>query len=574
MKCLKAGYIIDEHRRTELNCKGQNYWWSYIAEITGRMGLTAEPVSTNDFPRRLSEFSLLFLGESTQLPPLPGLFDWWVASGGVLIACNTAGLDRLFGNELLEAVSQTDGDFSINGELYLTRNQFTTEIHSLLFPDQPLLTASSMRLVSALKSEVIARINSKAGITARKYGKGWAFYFGFDLAQTFWVIQQGRPVDRDYDGDGYFRTGDATVIGDFEPAIGYTDELILLLQNMVAVQKFPMVYQLPPNGDTIPDVALFYGGDDEGSEGIQLPAAEFMHSRGLPYHINCMNVNGKFGITPDESDRLAEFGTETSLHYDFNTGFEHPCGYEKSDVEYQTKQFVEHFGKTPVCANMHCVRWTGWMEPALWLMQEGIKSTNVHIHVPAKIMNPVNETGFAFGTSFPYHYYSDYKTGNQKLDFLELPITAYEVGYQGDKTDCAMIEKALSLAKHYSLIMNFFYHPVYIAQYPACREAIDILLSMIKEQGINTLHSSPDTITQWWIDRSKISIDNIIVGDGKLRFQAHSPSNAAFVVKIALGSMDISDPVYPHKIIEAFGQRWLMLVMPGGDTDVVLDICG
>jgi hypothetical protein len=209
MRGLRAGYTFDESVKRQVNA---NYWWAYIAEILERLGLCADKVAIEDLPHQLDSLSLLFLG-GADAAPMVGDLERWVESGGVLIVCNQDGLDGLAGNRFAESVPQRNNEFSIGGELTLRETEFSSGIHSPLHPDKPLLAASALRLVDPIDSLVIAESGGHAIVTARKLGGGWVFYIGFDIAQTFWVIQQGRPIDRDYDGDGYWRTPDAMVTG-------------------------------------------------------------------------------------------------------------------------------------------------------------------------------------------------------------------------------------------------------------------------------------------------------------------------------------------------------------------------
>jgi hypothetical protein len=564
---LKAGYVLDERTRDGAHRQGRNYWWAYIAEVLDRLGLTAVEIPAAQLPQRLHEVSLILLGPG-DASSVASELDGWVRAGGTLIACSPEGLDALFGNEFASRLPQPGGEFSVSSELLLQDTAFTTGIHSPVYPDKPLLIASPIRTVKCLESVVIGQTAAGAVITGRSHGEGWAFYFGFDLAQTFWVIQQGRPVDADHDGDGYWRTPDGVVIEDREPEIAYTDELLFLLQNMVGLQPHPLIHQLPPQGDAVPDVVLYYGGDDEGDVGLRVPAAAFMQNRGLPYHINCMSKDGEFALGPEEAQSLAASGTEVSLHYNFMDGFAHPGGFEETDVESQTKLFLERFGRLPVCANCHWCRWTGWAEPALWMMKQGVKADNSFIHRRADVLNPVNSMGFSFGTSYPFFFWTDHTLGNRRIEFLELPIIAYELGYEGDRTDSPQLERALTLARHYQSTMNFFYHPFYIVRDSGCRAAVDRLLSLIEEQRILALHSTPDGVARWWLDRSNTRIEDVKLDGGRLSFLASTPSPSGFIARIPLGSLTPSEVGFPHRVIEKFGRRWLMLVLPEGETQV------
>jgi hypothetical protein len=568
MPYLKAGYVIDESRWEELNRQGRNYWWAYIAEILDRVGLTASPVRLTELRERLPEFTVLFIGDAP-VRDLVSDLKTWVDEGGMLVGCMTEGLDDLFGNEYAGRIPQPGDEFSIAGELYLDEYQAATEeVRCPIHAGKPLLIISDIRLVRRVDSIPLGEVNGQPVITIWKPRIGYSVYFGFDLAQTFWAIQQGRPVDADHDGDGYLRTGDAIVIGDYEPEIPYTDELLRLLENILYSAHIPLIHQLPPTGDVVPDVLLFYGGDDEGSEGIQVPAAEFMAGRGLPYHINCMQLCGKYGLGPGEIERLRGLGTELSAHFNFIDGFAHPTGFTRDDVERQARAFVERFGHTPVCSNFHWCRWSGYAEPALWLAEQGIGADNSYAHRPLHVLNPVNSIGFAFGTSFPFHFYADHSMGNRRIDVLELPITAYEVGYTAEETDFPTLERALRLAVHYGLTMNFFYHPVYLAQHQTCRDTIDRLLSLIKDWGITAVHSAPDALTRWWNDRSRTVIEDAHwLGDG-LAFTARTPSPQGFIAKIPYSGLKPPWTNLPHKVVHKRLRGWLMIVLPPGETQV------
>lgn len=574
---LRAGYLFDEREKAQAIKNSHNYWWSYIVEILDRLGLTANKVSPEQLPEKLGEFSILFLGDFNAIS-LAGELDGWVKSGGILIGSNVEGLDEIFGNEFIDFQKQKNGEFSISGKFFLKESPFAREIHSLLHPEKLLLAASPLRRVKTIKSSEIAADGTASFITGRSCGKGWAFYFGFDLAQTFWVIQQGKPIDKDYDGDGYWRTGDAIVIEDNEPEVAYTDELLFLLQNMVRFQPHPLIHQIPPKDGKIPDFIFYHPGDDEGHPENQVQASDFMASRNLPYHINLMSggdeksADGKFAINEKEEKKLIENNTELSLHFNFMDGFSHPCGYTKDDVRKQVEFYVRRFGKTPVSANCHWCRWTGWSEPALWMKEMGIKSDHSRIHIKSPPLNPVNEIGFSFGTSFPSFFWSDHLSGNERIEFLELPIIAYECGYnQNNETDFSKLEKVILLAKHYQLIMNLFYHPVYIAKYPACRQAIDKLISLMKEQELNPLHLGLDEVTTWWFNRNRTKIERVKFEDGKLTFLAFTPHPEGFIAKIPLGNLAPLKINFPHKIINKFGKRWLFLVLPSGEKKVVID---
>lgn len=573
MRQLRAGYTYDDAAKRQANAAGSYYWWAYIEEILDRLGLNADRISPEDLPQRLDGLSLLLLGGCGSLPALD--LRNWVESGGVLIANNCDSVDDLAGNRFAKSVPQTGGDFSIAGELTLNDTDFSSGIMPPEHPNAPLLAASAMRLVDAVESTVVAKSGGHAAITARQVGQGWVFCFGFDLAQTFWVIQQGRPIDRDHDGDGYLRVPDAIVTTQYEPEVAYTDSLLLVLQNMVSVRPFPLIHRLPASGDSIPDALLFYGGDDEGSVGIQLPAARFMAEHGLPYHINCMaRTDGQgFGITAEEIAELDELGTDLSLHYNFIDSFQHPSGFTKEDVDSQTRQFVEHFGRYPVSSVSHWCRWIGSADPAIWMKDAGVAGDGSWFSGPQLSLNPVNHFGFHFGTTYPFKFWTDPASGNARVDFIELPNTAYEMGYLKDDTDFVSLERALRAAVHYESTMCFFYHPIYIATFPSCRKAIVRLLELIRELGLTIAHYSPDALTKWWQARGSVTITNVESDKSGVRFNVSAPQEGSFIVNVPIEDNQAVDTSLPHEVVERFGHRWLMMVVPGGESSVEVSFC-
>jgi len=569
---MKTGYVIENDRWEALNHHGDTYWWVYIEEILDRMGLTAEPVHKKDLSNRLHQFRLLFLG-NTDASDIADCITAWVESGGTLVGSLTTGLDALFGIKEVSRASQPEGDFSIAAGIDIRADR--PETRGIRFPANKNLLlpiASEIRQVRPTSPNTIhlAQAAHESVITARNLGSGRAFYFGFDLAKTFWVVQQGRPVDSDYDGDGYLRTGDALVIGDFEPEIPCTDELLILLERLVGSCGMPLVHRLPPSGDQVPDALFYYGGDDEGSTGVQIPAAEFMNSRGLPYHINCMLLDGRYGLSARDISRLDELGVELSPHFNFINGFEHPTGFGKHDLHSQARAFGEYFGRQPLTSNFHWCRWTGYHEPAIWLSEIGIRGDNSFVHRRLDVLNPVNTIGFAFGTAFPFHIYAPGEDGNCRTPVIELPITAYEVGYTKEGTDYSTLERAFDLAIHYGLTMNFFYHPVYISQNQYCRKAIDRLLEYARQRHAKVVHFTPDTLVKWWEDRGRTRITHHRSMDGGQSFLVQTPSPIGCIVKVAYTG-NPPKVALPHRVFEnSTDLGWIMIVVPPGETEVEL----
>src|SRR4029434_2738102 len=78
-----------------------------------------------------------------------------------------------------------------------------------------------------------------AAVTQRELGTGSVFTFAFSVAHTMCVLDQGRPVDQDYGGDKYLRRSDAIVIRPHSIEVGYPDELLFLLGNMMGTTPHP-----------------------------------------------------------------------------------------------------------------------------------------------------------------------------------------------------------------------------------------------------------------------------------------------------------------------------------------------
>ena len=594
---LAVGVAWDEAQRREANRKRLNYWYSYIWEMLDRLGVTVSPIAPSALarPERLRRFGTLILGGTTfrrvSREAAEALGEW-VRSGGLLIGFAPEGLDEVFGNRSARNLAQRGDEFEITGYFELARGPLTQGIRSPLQAQQRLIIISPVRPVAAERSREMARFfrphpsdrgdgarardTGLAAVTARRLGRGWAFYFGFDVARTVWAIQQGRPVDADHDGDGYLRFGDAMVIGKNSPEVAYADELLLLLQSMLARKPLPMVHQLPAKDGDAPDALFYFGGDDECEAGVQVSASNFMKSRGLPYHINLMPLGGHFAISRGEYRQIRGNGHELSLHYNFMDGFAHPGGFSKKDVLKQNALYRKAFGRRPACTVNHWCRWCGWAEPAKWMLAAGGKADNSRIHWPSPPLNPVNRLGFAFGTAFPYFFRDDWRGGNARIPFLQQPIVAYEVGYEGNRLDLRMIRRAVDLAARYHMTMNMFYHPRYVHHNAACRRAIDVLLRYIRAKKVRAVFMGNDELWRWWWERSKARIRRAEVRQNRLLFTAECGYKSGFVVKVPLGNRAVSRCSVDRKaarcsVERRFGQRWAMVALKPGRHEVIVE---
>ena len=591
-KKLVTAYVYDAALRIEANRQGENYWYEYIREINEQLGLRSKeiPVNSLEDAALLSDIGILFIGDITVSDVIRANLDGWVKQGGVLLSFATEGLDEVFGNVCDSTIDQPESDYTISGYFSLKSDELTTGIHSYLHPEQKLIIFSDIRGIVPKESVEVARLygtdgadTGYAAITKRDYGRGHAYYFAFNVPQTIWVLHQGVPITYDRDGDGYYRSGDLIAIGNNEPEVLYADEILFLIQNMMAQKPQPLIYAIPPKGRQIPDALFYWGGDDEAAKGTQLWSSNWMKEKGLPYHINIMrNRLGNFTVTQEEAEAISANGHECSLHYNFIDHFD-PLAFTQEDVQEQADAFYETYGFHPICTVNHFCRWTGWTETAKWLRAAGGRADNSFAHYPFPPMNPTNRLGFVFGTCHPFYFYDDYRGENAKIDFLEEPITAYEVGYSAsDVTDFDTVHKVIDIATRYHLVMDMFYHPINVHNYPACRSAIEEALRYIESKGIIAVHKGNDGLWEWWDKRSRSQITDVMIdedtADGRvsISFTTHCEYDDGMIVKVPIKSGDLDAPPMcdgeyaDYKIREDFGRDWLYVIVPEGAHTVTV----
>ena len=587
MDSISVAFVYDSDLREGANRAGRNYWHEYIREICDNLGLRAQDVSRSVLAdgEALGEISVLIVGDLTAAQ-LPGgaadALQKWVEKGGVLIGMGTEGLDGLFGNTCAAVSKQPVDDFTIAGFFSLLRHPVTDDVHSPLHPSQKLLIFSDVRLTYPLASRPLAKFYGPNGvfmgtaaITCRELGAGVAFYFAFQVPKTIWVLQQGRPVDKDYDGDGYLRVSDAAVIRPHEIEVQYADEIKWLLQNMIATRPVPFIYPSPPAGGKIPDALFSWGGDDEGVPNAQLFSSLFMKERGLPYHMNIMPRDGKFALTPEEAKAIEKNGHEIALHFNVIDGHKHPYHFTEADVREQMGLFQKAFGKTSVCSVNHWCTWTGWAEPAKWLAACGGKGDNCRIHASSPPLNPANMMGFSCGTTFPFYVYDDWRSANKRIDFILQPIMAYETGYSNrtNQPDFALFPQIIELAVKYHLTADMFYHPVNIHRLSSCRAAIIEFMRLLRERNVVAKHMGNDELCRWWNARSASAVGAVRSLRHVVTFECDTSYKEGMVVKLPLGprtargaAVDGAEAVF--RTAHEFGQEWAFVAVPKGKHTV------
>jgi hypothetical protein len=588
-RTLRAAYVQSAPARRAANAAGRNYWSAYVEEICDGLGLTAQAIEPADLtPGTLSAISTLIL-------PRPS-GDWlsasgcanlaaWVRAGGLLVGLGVEGLDELFGVEGLGEGLEQDDDYSCAGQLTYEAHPLTAGAVWPLHPEAPGPLLAPIRLVKAQESERLAEVRDRAGhptgcaaITHRRLGDGAGLYFAFDLAQHMWVAHQGRPIDADYDGDGYYRLSDAMPARAFEPELPYADQLLFLLRDVIAQTGQPLLSPLSPLPGTgqPADALFFWGGDDEAAEGTQVWASNWMREAGLPYHLNLMPLkDGSFTVSRAEFEGIKANGHEPSLHYDFQTDFPHPYAFTEAEVLQQAQWYEDAFGERAACSVFHWCHWVGWAEPAEWMLRAGGCADNSRIHRSSPPLNPVNLLGYAFGTSFPFHFYRDWRGGNERLPFLSEPITAYECGYDGasDTTDFTQLHRGLEMAVTYHLTTDLFFHPINVFRYVSCREAILEVLRWLEERGVVARHMGNDELARWWFARSQATLTDTTVARDATTFTVTCDWPDGCVVQVPCrGEPAGVDPpgVCEYRVRTEPWGRWLDVSCPAGTHQVTV----
>ncbi len=586
MAQFNAGLLYDDDLRAEANAAGHNYWPVYYKEILKRMGLPYVAVSGRELNAAdLAQYKVLLL------PPLPegyltsaqveALSDW-VTAGGLLVGFATPGLEELFGIVVEGVIGQMGDEFTPSACIRLCDEEFNAALLTAYERDTALPVPAPMQRISAPGCRELARLLSffeqdlhQPAVTYRSVGEGAACYWAFDLAQCTWAMQQGRPAWEDFDGDGKLRTLDMVTIRPWSGEVPYADLMMFALRRIIAEHGGVFLHQLPPTSDgLIPDAVFHWGGDDEGATEVQIPAAEFMANMGLPYHINIMAAPvGTHQLPKSRFDRLKELGCETSIHFNFIEGFEHPYAFTKQDLAKQLADYRAAYGETPVCTVFHWAYWTGWAEPARWLAELGLKGDNNRIHWRYPPSNPVNKVGFAFGSAYPIHYYDDHTQGNRRIEFTSQPITAYECGYRrGIGVELSQLYRAIELANFWNLTMNLFFHPVYLTEEEP-RAAVREAVAYMEKLGMTPVHFGSDELCLWWHARDASAVE-AVERDGKrlsVRTRTGYPTGCIIQLLWAEGepqAVEVNGQAARYVIREQHNARWLYVASPMGEAEV------
>jgi len=377
--------------------------------------------------------------------------------------------------------------------------------------------------------------------------------------------------------------------------VPYADVLVLLLQNMMARKRQPLIHQIPPSGGRIPDALFYWSGDEYfGPAALSVQASDFMKEKGLPYHIN-IGVEQRRGcrdghpMTGEEFEHITEDnGHEISLWFRLYDDDNREITAES--VRYQVDLFRERYGIVPGCTLMASCNWQGWAEPARFMAQAGVRADNTFTITAMPPVHPhfLNSAAFGFGhgTAFPFYFYDDHTQGNVRIDCLEQPMICYEIGHRGSSAGnpnipgpdketgpAEEVHLPVDMAVKYHFVMNVFYHPGYVVNFPRCREAIEEMLRYIKYRKANVLHMGNNAVQRWWDARRRSTVTGVNETGRGLTFESRCAYPDGMIVKIpvdnrTVGKVTDGGGKIPHAVKREFGGDWLYLIVPEGNRSV------
>lgn len=601
-------YIHDDGLKQSLNSRRTNYWDTYLAEIFELLGLRPARLSLAQLENTgaLDSVRTLIIGQQSGevlSPSSRETISSWVERGGTLIGFSVEGLDEVFGIETLQPppgtkpdyaplvkILQGADDWAINGYFSLRSHVLTREVHHMLWLEQKLPIVSDIRvarLKSAIELAVLHEVSGKLlclpVITWNTFGAGRAGWFAFDVAKTVWLLHQGRPAPDHPENGKYARAQDMSILGANTRLVPYADELCWLLQNMIASQPHPFIYQVPPQAGQVADALLYYGGDEyHGPTSLSIKAAEFMKELGLPYQTNI--ESDVHPMTREEHQLIRSLGTEVSAYYHL---YEED-GFTMKEDHYlrQSDRFFERFGYRPVATVNHCIRWKGWTEPAKWMLKAGTRADNGFSNKCVSNDNHFRNSasfGFGFGTSFPFYFWDDWRGDNARIDFMEQPIVGYEFGHRTstsvnrdpDTRAPEDLHLAIGLALKYHCVMNLFYHPANLANSPTCRDALREIVRYIEYRQARVVHMNNRMVAEWWDARHASTVRNEIISANSIRFASDCRYDGGMVVKVPLaGTVNATahcdGAAATTRCVREFGRDWLYVVVPKGKHDIAV----
>ncbi len=592
--------VLDNEVHLRANQQGENYWELYLQEIAHHIGVTPISLEPDELSSIPSHISTILLSRQSGMHLSPAskqsLIDW-VHAGGVLVGFAVHGLDDLFGIQTEGVLPQPIDDFTIAGYFELRVHPLTREVHPFMFIEQQLLVLSDIVLFQATDCEEIGHLYSdrhadmyRPLVTWHKHGAGAAGYFGFDLPKTVWLLHQGKALPTIAEGETLLRTAGLQLLGDNSSKIAYADEMILLVQNMLAFRPLPFIYQIPPKDGMIPDALFFYSGDEyTGPVEQSIQASNWMASKGLPYHINI--ASELHPMTHAEWEQIQANGHEVSSY--IWVKYEGKQLLNAQTIQAQSDKLLERFGTRPGSVLIGSTQWSGGVEPARWLAAAGATADNTFVGGRFQALDhPLMNGpffGFGYGTAFPFYFYDDAQHQNARIEILEQPIIGYELGHRGSlpdphtggrETDTLALEDihfAVDMALRYHFVANLFYHPYYIVYCQHCRTAIEELLRYIQYRGANVLHMANNRVADRWKARRQSSISNLVMTPDSIHFATHCAWTDGLIVKLQIGTATPSKVTCDgnettFEIKHEFGGTWLYTAIPNGEHQLKIDL--
>lgn len=591
--------VLDHESHKAANQRGENYWETYLHEISIQLGVQPVVLSPADLlaiPPHVTAILLSRQSASLLTSQSKIALTAWVHGGGVLIGFAAQGLDELFGIRSEGILPQPVDEYTLAGYFELRVHPLTREVHPFLFIEQQLLIFSDIVLFQPQDCQEIAHLYSSEHedlerplITWRTHGAGAAGYFGFDVPKTIWLLHQGKPLPSVPEGETLLRTQGLQVLGRNSAKVAYADEIVLLVQNMVAFRPLPFIYQIPPKEGTIPDALFYYSGDEYTGPVVQsIEASNWMASKGLPYHINI--AAELHPMTQEEWEHIRGNGHEVSCY--IWVKYDGKQLLNAQTIQAQSDSLFQRFGTRPGSVLIGSTQWKGGVEPARWLAAAGATADNTFVGSNFEMPHPLMNGpffGFGYGTAFPFYFYEDAEHDNERINLLEQPIVGYEIGHRGSLPDphtggretdtlaLGDIHFAVDFALRYHVVFNLFYHPYYIYYCPHCRTAIEELLRYIEYRQANVYHMANNQVAAWWQARRQSSISELTITPTSVEFSTRSAWLDGIVAKVQISpatvqrvACDGSDHAYQVK--EEFGGAWLYIAIPEGEHRIRVEL--
>lgn len=555
---------------------------AYYPELLDEMGICYDSIAPGELTGCMSKYHVILLGDF-DAGTIENLDDW-VRSGGVLLGFLTQGQDELFGVKGVGRIEQTDDEFTISCYLRLIEDYSLlpfedgwTNTLPVISPIRNLELAEGGDLIGTLLPPLSFCIDYKEskniqflvpGVVRRKNGHGWCWYFNFNLGQTLRLFHQGRPVDRDWDGDGMYRSADGIVFTSAQNIENpFGDYYLELLRNAFDSAGVLSKFYYPPADNKLVDLLYYYGGDDEcDPTGVQAIAVRRMHEAGYPYHINimCNSERKGYALSQQTYQEMIEYGQEPSIHFDF---FKPRTPISFDEFTEQLDLFEHTYGATPKVYVNHCVMFWGWTDLARWSQARGLIGDNGRF--PVRLMpdsNPINSHGFAFGTSYPHFVYDDAAHGDEKLHFLYIPACLYEprITLKNRASDYEALEAFLDKAQKNAWFVPMFFHPVYIAKCDDAWRALTAAHEVARQKDWRVLELGVDAVANWWFERS----DSILRDIDENTFMVDAVSSHGITLRLPVQMLNKKLTIDGEEITierrEIYGRLCVLAVIPQG----------